>query len=312
MSRKVALVTGASRGIGKQCAIWLARAGFDVAITARTVTEGEAREHSPTVKASNTKPLPGSLASTAELIEAAGAQALPVAADLLDPASLGACVATVQERRGRIDVVVHNGRYIGPGHMDILMDTPVDLIQDQIVANAIAPLRINKLVLPGMIKRGSGIIVDISSAAAYNNPTKAAGKGGYGLGYAMSKGAFHRVASVLAAELEGTGVQVFNVAPGFIATERMAADMGDFGFAAAGGAPPEVVAAVVTWLATDPKASQWNGLNIEAQFFCYEHNLLPGWEGPRVGPAPGPRYDYSASNLRDMEDRLRQSQAAAR
>ena len=217
MSRKVALVTGASRGIGKQCAIWLARAGYDVAITARTVTEGEAREHSPTVKASNTKPLPGSLLGTAELIEAEGAKALPVAADLLDPASLGACVATVEERWGRIDVVVHNGRYIGPGHMDVLMDTPVDLIQDQIVANALAPLRINKLVLPGMIRRGSGVIVDISSAAAYNNPTKAAGKGGYGLGYAMSKGAFHRVASVLRRfELEDTGVQVFNVAPGFI------------------------------------------------------------------------------------------------
>jgi NAD(P)-dependent dehydrogenase (short-subunit alcohol dehydrogenase family) len=307
MSRKVAFVTGASRGIGKQCAIWLARAGFDLAITARTVNEGEPREHSPTVKQTNTKPLPGSLLGTAELIEAEGVRALPVAADLLDPTSLGACVSTVEERWGRIDVVVHNGRYIGPGHMDVLMDTPVDLIQDQIVANALAPLRINKLVLPGMIKRGSGLIINITSAAAYNNPTKPAGKGGYGLGYAMSKGAFHRVASVLAAELEGAGVQVINVAPGFIATERMAADMGDFGFV--GGAPPEVVAAVVTWLATDPKASEWNGLNIEAQFFCHEHNLLPGWEGPHVGAAPGPRYDYSGSILRDLENKLRERQA---
>ena len=53
--RKVALVSGASRGIGKVCAIYLARAGFDVAVTARTVNPGEAREHSSTLRASNTK-----------------------------------------------------------------------------------------------------------------------------------------------------------------------------------------------------------------------------------------------------------------
>ena len=61
MSKKVALVTGASRGIGKSCAIELAAAGFDVAVMARTITEGEQREHSSTVKASDTTALPGSL-----------------------------------------------------------------------------------------------------------------------------------------------------------------------------------------------------------------------------------------------------------
>ena len=61
MDRKVALVTGASRGIGKVCAQWIGRAGYDVAITARTVHEGEEREHSSTVKQSKTNPLPGSL-----------------------------------------------------------------------------------------------------------------------------------------------------------------------------------------------------------------------------------------------------------
>ena len=58
--QQVAFVTGASRGIGKVCAIALAEAGFDIAITARTVQEGEAREHSSTVAASDTSPLPGS------------------------------------------------------------------------------------------------------------------------------------------------------------------------------------------------------------------------------------------------------------
>src|SRR6516164_2965549 len=124
MSNKVAFITGASRGIGKTCAIELAEAGFDIVVTARTVVEGEQREHSPTLKRTDTSALPGSLNSTVELCEAAGAKAMSVQADLLDPASLGAAVATTLERWGRIDVVVHNGRYIGPGHMDQFLDTP--------------------------------------------------------------------------------------------------------------------------------------------------------------------------------------------
>src|SRR5262245_29334379 len=114
MSRKVAFVTGASRGIGKACAVHLAPAGFDVAVTTRTVNEGEVREHSSTVRSSNTKPLPGSLATTAALVEATGVRALALPADLLDRASLAAAATTVLERWGRVDVLVQNGRYIGP------------------------------------------------------------------------------------------------------------------------------------------------------------------------------------------------------
>ena len=87
--RKVALVTGASRGIGKAVAVHLAQAGFDVALGARTVHEGETREHSSTIKSSNTRPLPGSLDSTAALVEKAGGRALSVYLDLLDRTSLG-------------------------------------------------------------------------------------------------------------------------------------------------------------------------------------------------------------------------------
>jgi NAD(P)-dependent dehydrogenase (short-subunit alcohol dehydrogenase family) len=286
------------------CAQYLARAGFDVAITARTVHEGERREHSSTLKKSNTKPLPGSLDATAELVRAEGRKAFAVPADLLDPVSLGACVASVLERWGRIDVVVHNGRYIGPGHMDCFVDTPVDLVEKQVYANAIAPLHVTKLALPGMIERGNGTIVNISSASGYADPTRPAGDGGWGLGYAMSKGAFHRVAGLLATELEGTGVRCFNVQPNLIATERIAADMGEFGIENV-GAPPEVMGAVVAWLVTDPEADEWNGRNIEAQFFCHERGLLPGWEGPRINEAPI-RYDLSGKVLDDLEADLRQ------
>ena len=72
MTRRTAFVTGASRGIGKAIAIELADAGYDVAITARTVHEGDAREHSSTLQRSDTSPLPGSLDATADLVRAAG------------------------------------------------------------------------------------------------------------------------------------------------------------------------------------------------------------------------------------------------
>lgn len=302
MSNKVAFVTGASRGIGKSCAVELAAAGYDIAITARTVTEGEQREHSSTVKASDTSPLPGSLGGTAELVRAAGAECLSVPADLLDPASLGFAVATVLERMGRIDVVVHNGRYIGPGHMDRFLDTPIVLLQRQMQGNVFAPLLINQLVLPSMIAAGGGTIVNITSASGYADPTEPAGQGGWGMGYGISKGAFHRIAGFLAVELADQGIRCFNVQPGLIATERIAQDMAKFGIEN-NGAPVEVMGKVVRWLCTDPEADAFNGRNVEAQHFCHERGLLPGWEGPRVLDNHI-RYDRSGAVLDDLERAL--------
>lgn len=296
---KVAFITGASRGIGKACAIDLAAAGFDVAITARTVTEGEQREHSSTLKDSDLSPLPGSLSSTAERIEQEGAKALVVPGDLLDPASLGAAVATVLERWGRIDVVVHNGRYIGPGHMDRFLDTPIELLRKQVEGNLFAPLIINKLVLPAMIAQGGGTIVNITSASGYGDPTEPAGRGGWGMGYGISKGAFHRIAGFLAVELADQGIRCFNVQPGLIATERIGQDMAKFGIEN-NGAPMEVLGKVVRWLCTDPEAEEYNGKNIEAQFFCHERKLLPGWDGPRV-LSNKVRYDHSGAVLDQLE-----------
>jgi NAD(P)-dependent dehydrogenase (short-subunit alcohol dehydrogenase family) len=273
----LAFVTGASRGIGKSCAVHLAKAGYDVALLARTVTEGEEREHSSTVHKSNTTPLPGSLDSTAELVRAAGAEAETVPADLLDRASVQAAVDRLLERHGRVDVLVNNGRYIGPGHMDLLLDTPLELIDRHLEANVIAPLLLSRAVLPGMVAAGKGLIINMTSDVAWSDPPAAAGNGGWGLGYAISKGALHRVAGVLAHEVAGTGVNVVNVSPGFIATERMAADMGTFGFAASKGAPPDVVGAAVAWLAAHDEASEWNGQTLYAQKFSKEHSLVPGW-----------------------------------
>jgi len=273
----VALVTGASRGIGKAIAINLAQAGFDVALGARTLHDGEEREHSSTVTKSDTRALPGSLNSTALLVEQIGRQALPVYLDLLDRVSLGSAVTTVLERWGHIDVLVNNGRYVGPGHMDQLLDTPIELIERHFQANVLSPIFLSKLVLPHMVERGSGVIINLASSSGAMDPPAPAGHGGWGLGYGASKAALHRLAGILAVELEDQGVLAFNLSPGFIATERIAQDMGQFGFDATKGAPADVVGAVAAWLATDPEAALRNGQWIEAQPLCRELGLLPGW-----------------------------------
>jgi NAD(P)-dependent dehydrogenase (short-subunit alcohol dehydrogenase family) len=303
MSDRVALVTGASRGIGKAIAVSLAEAGFDVAILARTLQEGEQREHSSTLKASDTSALPGSLTSTAELVRAAGREALVLQGDLLDFASLGAAAARLLERWGRVDVVVHNARYIGPGHMDRFLDTPIAILDAHLQANVLATLVLNQLLLPSMIEHGGGTVVNITSASGYADPTEPAGEGGWGMGYGISKGAMQRIAGFLAVELREQGVRAFNVQPGFIATERIAQDMAKFGFDASAGAPASVIGAVVAWLATDPGAAELNGTTIEAQYFAHEKKLVADWGGPVPGQSI--RYDMAAANIAALEEQLR-------
>lgn len=295
--RRIAFVTGASRGIGKAIAVALAHGGFDVAITARTVEPGEQREHSSSVKTSDTSPLPGSLRETAALIDAAGQDALVVPADLVDRASLGAAAATVLERWGHVDVVVHNARYIGPGHMDTFVDAPISAIERHVEGNFFAPLVLDKLFVPRMIERGHGRIIDITSGSAFSDPRQPAGEGGWGISYGASKGAFHRVAGILAVELAPFGVKVFNVDPAFTNTERIAQDMAEFGFEPT-GEPPEVAGAVVRWLATadDADVDAFNGQTVFAPQFCAERDLLPGYAGPK--PAlPATRPDLSGARL---------------
>jgi NAD(P)-dependent dehydrogenase (short-subunit alcohol dehydrogenase family) len=277
-----AFVTGASRGIGKAIAVHLGRAGYDVAITARTVQDGEGREHSSTVTRSDTSPLPGSLTSTAELIEAEGVRSMTVPADLTDRPSVIAAARTVIDAWGPVDVLVNNGRYIGPGHMDRLLDTPIELLDRHIEANVMAPIALAKEFLPGMVERGSGVIVDVTSGAALHEPPAPAGEGGWGLGYGFSKAAMHRLAGFIQLELADRGIRAYNVQPGFIATERMAQDMGAFGFDASTGAPPDVIGAVVAWLVTHPDEAESvidaeRGRYIEGQDACRDLGLLPGW-----------------------------------
>jgi NAD(P)-dependent dehydrogenase (short-subunit alcohol dehydrogenase family) len=280
--RKRAFVTGASRGIGKAIALRLAQGGFDVAINARTIEEGERREHSSTVKRSDTSPLPGSLNSTAQLMRDAGADVLVAPADLLDRASLSAAAEMVVQRWGGVDLVVHNARFIGPGHMDSIIDTPVEALEKHLHGNALAPLVLNRVFLPAMIAQGGGTMIYLTSQAAYEPPPAKVGAGGWGLSYAMSKAAGHMIAPLVALELAEHGVRAFNVQPGPIRTERIAQDMAAFGFNADDGfwRPPELVGEVVHWLAISPDAYRFNGQCVQAPELWRELNLSAHPAGP--------------------------------
>jgi NAD(P)-dependent dehydrogenase (short-subunit alcohol dehydrogenase family) len=277
MARKTAFVTGASRGIGKAIALRLARGGYDVAITARTVEDGEQREHSSTIRRSDTSPLPGSLNATAEALRAAGAQAMVLPADLLDYASLEAAANTVLERWGRIDLVVHNARFIGPGLKDYTLDTPVGILEKHVQANALAPAVLNHRFLPAMLAQGGGTIIYITSTAAYKRPFAPVDKGGWGLSYAMSKAAGHAIVGVLSKEYGKAGIRAFNLEPGATLTERIAQEMGGAGHENLPWEPVDVAAEVAYWLAASPEADALNGKCVEGQATCQERNLLPGW-----------------------------------
>ncbi len=272
--QRVAFVTGASRGIGKQSAIALARAGLDVVITARTVREGEGVDDSDGAG----RALPGSLSSTAAEIEVLGRRALPVTMDLHDRPTLGAAVERALREWGRIDVLVNNAVDTGPGSMARFDDTPIEVIEAKLAANVVAQVVLIKAVLPAMLERGDGTIVNITSAVAITDPPAPAGEGGWGAAYAMSKGAFHRLAAILAVEYRQRGLRFYNVEPGFVVTERMAVNAKALGLDGVyPGAPPTVPAAVVAWLATDPAAAELNGETVPAQKFARERGLHEDW-----------------------------------
>jgi len=272
-ARRVALVTGASRGIGKATALALAEAGFDVAITARTVHEGEGRDDSDAGGGVE----PGSLDTTAAGVEACGGRALSVPMDLLDRASLGAAVQRVLSDWGHIDVLVNNAVHTGPGSMLRFEDTTVEMLETKLAANAVSQVVLVKAVLPHFVERGSGTIVNVTSAVAITDPPAPAGEGGWGAAYAMSKGAFHRLAGILAVEYPQ--LTIVNVEPGYVVTERMEANAAALGLEGVyPGAPPTVPASVIAWLATAPEASELSGETVSAQRFAKQRALHPAWK----------------------------------
>ncbi len=247
-TRRTALVTGASRGIGKAVAIALARAGYDVAITARTVNEGDPSSIAPEGGTS----LPGSLATTALAIEAIGTRAVPVALDLLQLDSLASAVDTaIDGLAGRLDVLVNNAIYVGPGGELRFGDCSPDDLVRRVTGNVTAQLIITQRVLQHMLENGGGTIVGVTSAAGQNTPCKPVGEGGWSLAYAVTKAGFHRIADMLMVEYGDRGIRSFNVNPGFVATERVVAAGGQLEFVAKRGIAPGVIGTAIASLIDD-------------------------------------------------------------
>jgi len=270
--RRRALVTGASRGVGRAAAVALARAGFDVAVTARTAREGEGFDvaHDGARRA-----LPGSVESTAELVREAGVEALPLAVDLTDALSVGTMVGRVLERWGHVDLLVNNAIYTGRGAQAPVLGLSLADLNDELAIDLVAPLALITALVPGMVERGGGTVINVTSAVAYVDPLD---MGSYGVGYAVGKGGLYKVAGILAVELGERGLRAYNVHPGFILTERMQLHMADVaGLDASQAAPPEVCGSVVAWLADDPDPAPTNGSLIESQALCAELGLVEGW-----------------------------------
>ena len=270
-----ALVTGASRGIGKAIALALAEVGYDVAVAARTVNSGDPTlEHGMSVHKSDSRPLPGSLEETAAAIRERGRRALGVRMDLTDQASVESAVGQVLQAWDGLDVVINNGRHLGPGIMDTIGDTPLEQYRLFLEAHAVAPIRIAQLVLPGMLSRGRGTFVTISSGAATDfYPSHRPGAGGAGLGYRLGKAAGHTLVGSLLAEYAEGGIRAFNVDPGLVATERNSIELAELGFDPSIGAPPAAVGAAISWLVTDPKAEALMSDDISAQHVAREWGL---------------------------------------
>jgi NAD(P)-dependent dehydrogenase (short-subunit alcohol dehydrogenase family) len=251
MNAPIALVTGASRGIGAACAVALAGTGHDVALAARTDKEGTGVLEGDLLGRRVDAPIGGSLESTAEAVNRLGRRALKVRMDVADLASVEVGVDRVLDEWGRVDVVVNVAHYRGPGYDGGLLTTPLEVFEKAVVGDILAPVLILQKVVPGMVQRGSGTIVQMSSFVAAQNPPGPPGKGGWGMPYAVGKGGFDRISGVLSAEVAESGVLVYNVEPGLTAYgERLNVQRELYPWADIN--TPESIGAAVAWLVAHP------------------------------------------------------------
>ncbi len=214
LSGKVALVTGGSRGIGRAITIALAREG------ARVAFSGRAREQ---------------MAETARL--AGNPPALGIVADVRRPDDVRRMVETVVAELGPIDILVNNA---GIARFASVLDAKVEDWQAMLDVNLIGPLLCTQAVLPAMLERRRGWIINIASSSSVKGyPNQS--------GYCASKHALLGFAKVLALETRNTGVRVHCICPGGVDTE-MAGLNPSFGDRA-DLMKPEEVAEVVVFLA---------------------------------------------------------------
>ncbi len=183
---KVAIITGASRGLGEYCALGFAEEGARVVVAARTVEEKDPR-------------LPGTIYATARLIEDAGGEALPVVCNVADVSSIEAMTREVIDRWGRIDILMNNAAIQPPGNNFNITPKHWELIYRVNVHGAFHCIR---AVVPFMLERHGGNIVNISSGATAG-----------GTPYGGTKRALEAMTQGLAAELKQQNIAVNALKP---------------------------------------------------------------------------------------------------
>jgi NAD(P)-dependent dehydrogenase (short-subunit alcohol dehydrogenase family) len=199
LSRKVALITGASRGLGRAMTLAFAREGADLVICARGERE---------------------LNQVADEARAIGARVLPVVADMGTTRDVERLVVLGLERFDRIDILVNNASELGPTPLPYLIDYPPHLFHDVVKVNLMAPFHLTWSLLGGMLQRGDGVIINVSSDVAVN------GYPGWGA-YSVSKAALDGLTRTWSAELEGTGVKIYAIDPGDMNTAMHRAALPD-------------------------------------------------------------------------------------
>ncbi len=197
---RVALVTGASRGIGEEIAKLFAAEGARLVCAARTLNEGDHRF------------LKGSLAATVEQVRQAGGEAIAVAANVSDEDDCRKLVQAAQEAYGQIDILVNDAALT---YYDKIVDFDIKRWVTAFAVNVHGPFMLSKMVLPGMMARRCGAIVNISSGAAIGpgrtpfNPAVRIG----GTMYGATKAALERFTQGLAHEVDGCNIAVTAVSP---------------------------------------------------------------------------------------------------
>lgn len=221
-SGATALVTGASRGLGRALARRLAARGVKLVLVARGRDE---------------------LDAVVAEIRAAGGEAHGVVADIADKHAVYPLAHQAAALVGPIDVLVHNASTLGPTPLRLLLDSDCEDLEAVLQTNLVGPFRLTKILAGAMALRGGGVVVHVSSDAAVEAyPT-------WGL-YSVAKAAQDHLSRVFASELAGTGVRVLAVDPGEMDTVMHAAAIPDADRSSL--ADPDDVAAAIVGMIDDP------------------------------------------------------------
>jgi len=268
LTGKVALITGASRGIGKQAALRLAKHGAKVVIAART-TEPRA----------NT---PGTLGDTAAELRALGCDPLVLAADLSRQEDLDRLVAATFECCDRVDILINNAAYtVGKALFSQVPELTRDQWEKGFAINVTAPLMLMTAFWESMRQHGGGLVLNVTSPAAALQPLGAtielrgSSLPANGPLYGASKAALDRMANVVAAAGAPHNIAVVGLAPGHVLTETMDETYRQQGIVGAetGAIPLGVPAAAIEYLCTIEDPMRYSGQIVDAPELVAELGL---------------------------------------